>query len=110
MGKYTQSIKNNPYLEQANASARDYERQRHLPALLALWPSQLDDFSPKGTAKIIHQLETGLQTERRRGRAAHWCYDLNRHLALVSALKGEQQHLARLNRRTKRALHDLQST
>ena len=89
---------NNPYLEMALEGARNYNRQRHLPALLALWPSELDDFSLTGTREIISRLEKALQAERRRSRARHWCYDLNRHLALVSALTGEQRHLATLGK------------
>lgn len=89
---------NNPYLQMALEGARNYNRQRHLPALLALWPSELDDFSLAGTREIISRLETALQAERRRSRARHWCYDLNRHLALVSALTGEQRHLATLGK------------
>jgi Family of unknown function (DUF6477) len=88
----------NPYLEMALEGARNYHRQRHLPALLALWPSELDDFSLAGTREIVGRLETALQAERRRSRARHWCYDLNRHLALVSALTGEQRHLATLGK------------
>ena len=97
MQKQRQTAKN-PWLETTGEGARHYHRARHLPALLALWPSELGDFSNKGTKTIISQLQAALSAERRRGRARHWCYDLNRHLALVSALKGEQQHLAGLAR------------
>ncbi len=83
-----------PYANMAQEGAEHYHRCRHLPALLALWPSQLNDKSIKGTNDIIKLLEGALLTERRRGRARHWCYDLTRHLALLSALKGEQAHLA----------------
>jgi len=87
---------NNPYAKIATEGAKHYQLARHLPALLALWPSELGDMSTLGTNHIIKQLEIALMAERRRGRARHWCYDLNRHLALVSALKGEKAHLARL--------------
>lgn len=87
---------NNPYAKMATEGARHYHRPRHLPALLALWPSELDDLSVTGTSDIIKQLQSALLAERRRGRARHWCYDLNRHLALISALKGEKRHLARI--------------
>lgn len=100
MKKLRKSSKN-PYLNQAYEGARDYNRARHLPALLALWPSECEDLSSEGTAIIIRRLETALQSERRRGRAQHWCYDLNRHIALVSALKGEQVHLAALKKRAR---------
>ncbi len=91
----------NPYAKMAREGAAHYDRPRHLPALLALWPSELEDLAVAGTKHIIHQLEFALLAERRRGRARHWCYDLNRHLALVSALKGEQKHLARIRRKSK---------
>ncbi len=87
---------NNPYAKMAAEGAKHYQRSRHLPALLALWPSELENLSTSGTKRIIKQLEIALMAERRRGRARHWCYDLNRHLALVSALKGEKAHLARM--------------
>ncbi len=89
----------NARLRTALEGARQYRRRRHLPALLALWPSQLDDFSAKGTREIIHRLKAALLAERRRGRARHWCYNLNRHMALVSALEGERNHLARLSQK-----------
>jgi len=88
-----------PYASAATEGARHYQRPRHLPALLALWPRELEDMSLAGTRHIIEQLKTALLAERRRGRARHWCYDLNRHMALVSALKGEQKHFATLSRR-----------
>ena len=87
---------NNPYAKMAAQGAKQYQRARHLSALLALWPSEIGDMSAKGTNHLIKRLEIALMAERRRGRARHWCYDLNRHLALVSALKGEKAHLARL--------------
>ena len=97
-----QRTSNNPYLEMARKDARHYRRQHHLPPLLPLWPGQLHDDSPAGTRNIIDQLETALLSERRRGRCNHWCYDLNRHLALVSALQGERAHLASLTRQAKK--------
>ncbi len=81
------------YDKMAKEAAVHYQRLRHLPALLALWPSQIDDFSLEGTKLIIEQLKVALLAERRRGRVRHWAYDLNRHMALLGALRGEQQHL-----------------
>ena len=80
----------------AHEGAEHYQRLRHLPALLSLWPHELDDFTIEGTEKLIARLEPALASERRRGRARHWAYDLNRHLALASALKAERHHLAKL--------------
>jgi hypothetical protein len=90
------SRQRNPYLAVAAADAARYERCRHLAALLPLWPRELADYSRTGTELIIARLATALRLERQRGRAGHWCYDLNRHQALISALRGERAHLAAL--------------
>ena len=86
----------NPLLDMALASARFYQRRRHLPPLMALWPEELADFSAKGTAMIIERLEKSLAAERRRGETGHWAYDLNRHMALISAREAERQHLSEM--------------
>ena len=71
-----------------------YQREKDLPTLLALWPSELCDYSPKGTAALIVKLEQALNQERRRARKRHWSYNLARHLALIKALRQEQNRLA----------------
>lgn len=73
----------------AEAGSRCYSRARDLPCVLALWPQELADFSPEGGLRVLSKLRQALRAERRRARAAHWSYDLNRHLALLSAYKGE---------------------
>ncbi len=73
----------------AEAGARCYDRARDLPCLIALWPHELADLSPQGALRILSKLRAALRAERRRGRAGHWSYELNRHLALLSAYKGE---------------------
>nr|WP_246810198.1 DUF6477 family protein [Methyloligella sp. GL2] len=78
------------------AGAHDYRRPRDLPKLLPLWPEELEDRSYAGTETIANRLAAALRTERRRALANHWSYDLNRHLALLSAYKAEQAYLARL--------------
>ncbi len=75
--------------------ARAYARDRDLPGLIALWPQELVDQSQRGCLLILSKLRQALRAERRRAHAGHWSYDLNRHLGLMSAYKGE---LARLNR------------
>jgi hypothetical protein len=42
---------------------------------------------------VLSKLRRALRAERRRATSGYWSYDLNRHLALVSAYKAE---LARL--------------
>jgi hypothetical protein len=69
--------------------ARCYSRARDLPCLLPLWPRELADFTAGGTLRILAKLRRALRAERRRARAGHWSYELNRHIALLAAYKGE---------------------
>ena len=77
----------------AAAGAVAYSRARDLPKVIALWPHELDDESVEGCRLVLGKLRRALRAERRRATSGHWSYDLNRHLALVSAYKAE---LARL--------------
>lgn len=77
-------------------AARPYDRLVQLPALIGLWPSELQDYSAAGTAKVLALLRKALRSERSRGRSGHWTYDLNRHLALAESLKAERAHLRAL--------------
>jgi hypothetical protein len=80
----------------------------NLPRLIPLWPHELEDESHEGGLLVLAKLRRALRAERRRGLSGHWSYDLNRHLALLSAYKGElarnrlirpkpQPHCARRN-------------
>jgi hypothetical protein len=82
----------------AEARAAAYARARDLPKLIALWPHELDDESPEGCRRILAKLRSALRAERRRALSGHWSYDLNRHLGLLSAYKGETARLSRLTR------------
>jgi hypothetical protein len=73
----------------AVAGASTYSRTRDLPKLIALWPHELDDESADGCRLVLGKLRRALRAERRRATSGHWSYDLNRHLALVSAYKAE---------------------
>jgi hypothetical protein len=73
--------------------AAAYVRSRDLPSLIALWPHELADETPAGALRVLAKLRHALRAERVRARGGHWSYDLNRHLALLSAYRGE---LARL--------------
>lgn len=76
------------------ASAAVYDRARDLPRLLALWPHEIADRTEAGRLHVLAELRRALRAERRRARAGHWSYDLNRHLGLLSAYKGELAALA----------------
>ena len=82
----------------AEAGAAAYARARDLPKLIALWPHELDDQSPEGCRRILAKLRRALRAERRRALSGHWSYDLNRHLGLLSAYKGEMAWLSRRKR------------
>ena len=45
---------------------------------------------------MLAELRSALRAERRRALGGHWSYDLNRHLGLISAYKGELADLSRL--------------
>ena len=72
-----------------DAGARRYVRERDLAKLIPLWPREIEDRSTKGALHILAKLRRALRSERTRGLAGHWSYDLNRHLGLLSAFKGE---------------------
>jgi hypothetical protein len=82
------------------AGAAAYLRARDLPKLIALWPHELVDESLKGRRLVLAKLRRALRAERRRGLAGHWSYDLNRHVGLLSAYRGEQAGLAKTERGT----------
>lgn len=70
------------------AGPKTYERHRDLPRLVPTFAFQAD--APPRSA-IVGQLARKLRAERRRGRAGHWSYDLNRHIALWQALLAERR-------------------
>jgi hypothetical protein len=80
----------------AKAGAAAYVRLRDLPKLIPLWPHELADHSPEGCRQVLAKLRSALRAERRRALSGHWSYDLNRHLGLLSAYKGELAGLRRI--------------
>lgn len=67
----------------------DQRARMELARLLPLWPKEVADLSLPGRRHVIRSLERALRSERRRGRAGHWAYDLARHAALVKAWRYE---------------------
>lgn len=72
-----------------------YDRLRHLPRVLPVGPLELTDASPEGRRRTLARLARALRAERNRGRAGHWTYDLNRHIALAQAYESERRLLSR---------------
>lgn len=68
---------------------REGERERLLPRLVPVTPSDLADDSAAGRRRILDLVARALGSERRRGRGRHWSYSLARHLGLVEALAAE---------------------
>ncbi len=65
-------------------------RAANLCSLIGISASERDDYSPRGKALILNLLRANLKSERARGKRKHWSYNLNRHLALIDALKLER--------------------
>jgi hypothetical protein len=80
------------------AGRETYERGRMLVRLLPVGPDEIAGAEPETTRRIVLKLAHALRTERARGRAGHWTYDLNRHVGLMQALKAEQERLAAAGR------------
>ncbi|WP_436642067.1 DUF6477 family protein [Microbaculum sp. FT89] len=74
-----------------------YERRRHLPWLARATPDEIASTNPAVAQSIVARLERALRAERRRGRAGHWSYDINRHIALMQALAAEKQRLGKVS-------------
>jgi hypothetical protein len=72
-----------------------YDRTRHLPRVLPVDAAELTDASHEGRRRTLARLARALRAERNRGRAGHWTYDLNRHIALAQAYESERRLLGR---------------
>ena len=72
------------------AGAVTYRRALHLPRLIPIMPSELADPDPAVRRMILRRLARALRSERNRGRAGHWTYDLNRHIGLAQAYAAER--------------------
>ena len=95
-GKRKTSTAKSVFGSMARAGAAAYVRSRDLPKLIPLWPHELLDHSPEGCHRLLMKLRSALRAERRRALSGHWSYDLNRHLGLISAYKGELAGLSRI--------------
>jgi hypothetical protein len=76
-----------------SAGSEAYNREKHLPRLLPLLPSEIADLTSAARRRIVARLARALRAERMRGRSGHWTYDLNRHIALSQAYRAERQQL-----------------
>lgn len=74
-----------------DAGRDSYDRTRHLPRIIPVGPDEVADQSPAGRTAILQKLARALRAERTRGRAGHWTYDLNRHIALSQAYAAERR-------------------
>jgi len=76
------------------AAGTPYRRERDLPRVLPIGPDELADVSTSARRRILGRLASALRAERIRGRAGHWCYDLNRHIALAQVYESERRLLS----------------
>lgn len=78
-----------PDVPNAAAHANAYERNRDLPRLVPLWPSELKTDTRADHLRLLACLRRALRLERQRGLAGHWAYDLTRHALLLRAYREE---------------------
>ncbi len=78
----------------SQARRSEWVRERMLLRLLPISADDLVDTGPAGRRAVVRRLLSALRGERARGRAGHWSYSLDRHVALARALAEERQALA----------------
>jgi hypothetical protein len=71
----------------------DYDRQRALSRVLALWPRELADVSAEGRLLICKQLRRAIRAERRRGIGACPTYSVWRLAELLRVYRNELREL-----------------
>lgn len=71
-----------------------FEPGRHLPRLIPIAPSAVAEAWAPARRLRLARLIRALRAERQRGRAGHWTYDLNRHIALMQAYAAEKRAFA----------------
>jgi hypothetical protein len=96
----TNSLQERIWKPMIEAGANAYIRQRDLidKRLIALWPKEANDYSIPGTEVIIERLQKIVRATYGAGLRGHWSYDINRHMGLLQALKGEQRWLEDMKR------------
>lgn len=102
------STKVDPRTTSSDASSgaqayRCYRRERDLPGLLSLWPSELKTPSGADHMRLLARLRSALRVERQRGLSGHWAYDIARHAQLLRAYRCETAaYLAATSRRARK--------
>ena len=71
----------------------EYQRKRHLPRILPVAAEFLEAATEADRRALLARIARALRHERNRGRAGHWTYDPNRHIALAQAYAGERKLL-----------------
>ena len=86
-GEAAQSLTQRVFGPMIAAGAASYSRSRDLPKLLTLPPDEIEDGGTPATERIVSRLAVRTRAQAALGRRRHWSYDLNRHLALLTALR-----------------------
>jgi hypothetical protein len=76
-----------------HGGAERYDRNRHLPRIIPAGSEVFGENTEAGRRNILARIARALRAERNRGRAGHWTYDLNRHIALAQAYAAERRRL-----------------
>jgi hypothetical protein len=72
------------------AGVEHYDRERDLRRLIRATSAELTGTDAATRRALLARLARALRAERMRGRAGHWTYDLNRHIALRQAYEAER--------------------
>jgi hypothetical protein len=84
------------HLRRDEKDDRPDDRRSYLPRVLPIGPQEIEDPGEDAARNILRRLAAALRSERARGRAGHWSYDLNRHVALMQAYNAERRRLVQL--------------
>ena len=86
----------------------DYQRARDLPKVVPLFEHELETPTLERHLRLLGLIRRALRTERNRGLAGEWSYDLARHAAMLRVYRAERAaYLDRL-RRARHARHPSQ--
>lgn len=77
------------------AGLAGYDRSAALSRFHRLSPEIIASESPECVRLVLREIDRALRAER--ARISHWSYDLNRHIALMTARRAEIARLARIS-------------
>lgn len=84
-----------------NERLRHYDRAKALARFHRLSSQTIESETPAAARIVLAEIERALRAER--ARMGHWSYDLDRHIALMTAYRAEAARLAGMSGRLRGA-------